>query len=61
MDDCMTTLKAREGYVWTNGNIYSECVYLSDLESPDDWEEITETEARERQESEVGINDEIMD
>ncbi len=55
----MITLKAREGYVWTNGELYSDCVYLSDLDSPDDWEEITEIEAMQR-ESEVIENDEIM-
>lgn len=56
----MITLKAREGYVWTNGELFSECVYLSDLETPDDWEEITEIEAMQRQESEGMNNDEIM-
>ena len=51
MDDNMTELKAKEGYLLTNGEIYSDLVYLSDLDSPDNWKEITVEEARERQES----------
>ena len=51
MDDNMTELKAEEGYLLTNGEIYSDLVYLSDLDSPDNWEEITVEEAQERQET----------
>lgn len=45
----MTELIAKEGHVYTNGVLYSSAVYLSDLEDPADWEEITLEEAEERQ------------
>ena len=41
----MTELKARDGYLWTNGEIYSDAVYLSELEDVNDWKEITVEEA----------------
>ena len=41
----MISLIAREGYVYTNGELYSEAVYLSDLDSPDEWREISAEEA----------------
>lgn len=45
----MIELQAKEGYLLTNGEAYSDHVYLSDLDSPESWTEITEEEARERQ------------
>lgn len=36
----MITLKAKEGYVYSNGEIYSDVVYLSDIDSVDNWKEI---------------------
>ena len=48
MDDNMIELKAKDGYVFTNGVVYSTDVCLSDLDSPDNWEEITVEEAERR-------------
>lgn len=45
----MIELQAKEGYLLTNGETYSDHVYLSDLDSPENWTEITEEEAQERQ------------
>lgn len=45
----MTELKAKKGHLLTNGVIYSEAVYLSDIDSPDDWKEITKEEAEAKQ------------
>lgn len=45
----MTELIAKEGYVYTNGELYSGAVYLSDLENPADWVEMTLEEAEEKQ------------
>ena len=45
----MTELIAKEGYVYTNGELYSGAVYLSDLEDPADWTEIPLEEAEEKQ------------
>lgn len=45
----MTELIAKEGHVYTNGVLCSSAVYLSGLEDPADWEEITLEEAEERQ------------
>ena len=47
----MTELKAKKGYVWTNGDLYSNSVYLSDLDSVENWKEITIEEALNRQEN----------
>ena len=47
----MKELKAREGHVWTNGEIFSDAVYLSKLDSEDNWTEITEEEAMKRQDT----------
>lgn len=43
----MTELHAKEGYVYTNGVLFSKDVYLSELDSEDNWKEITEEEAAE--------------
>lgn len=49
MDNIMIELKAKDGCIYTNGELYSTDVFLSELDSPNNWEEITEEEARERQ------------
>lgn len=46
----MIELKAKDGYVYTNGVLYSTDVCLSDLDSPENWEEITVEEAEKRKE-----------
>lgn len=51
MDNNMIELTPKEGYILTNGEIYSDHVYLSYLDSPDNWEEITVEEAQKRQET----------
>ena len=43
----MTELHAKEGYVYTNGVLFSKDVYLSELDSKDNWKEITEEKAAE--------------
>lgn len=45
----MIELKATKDHLLTNGVIYSEAVYLSDLDSPDDWTEVTKEEAEAEQ------------
>ena len=37
-------LKAREGYVYTNGTDYGKIIYLASGKSPNDYYEITEEE-----------------
>jgi hypothetical protein len=54
MDYLMTELHAKEGYVYTNGVLFSKDVYLSELDSEDNWKEITEEEARESKNIEEG-------
>lgn len=52
-NNTITTLTADEGYVLTNGDTYTEgggTVYLGCNDSVDNWYEITEDEAAERQE-----------
>lgn len=51
MDYLMTELHAKEGYVYTNGVLFSKDVYLSELDSKDNWKEITEEEAAEETEA----------
>lgn len=36
----MITLEARKGYVYSNGEVYCDVVYLSDLDNPDNWKEV---------------------
>lgn len=43
----MTELKAKPGYVYTNGTVCGDTVYLSDIDSPDNWTEIPEENAAE--------------
>jgi len=37
-------LEAEEGYVLTNGEVYSTSVYLGINDSPENWREIPESE-----------------
>ena len=48
------TLIPSDGYVLTNGETYSEKVYLGINDSPDNWWEIPESEVPEQIESEIG-------
>ncbi len=40
-------ITANDGYVLTNGEIYSKEIYLGVNDSPDNWHEITEEEYAE--------------
>ena len=40
-------LKAKEGMILTNGEVYGKEIYLSTTENPDNWYEITEAEYEE--------------
>lgn len=42
-------LTAAEGMTLTNGEVFSKQVYLGKNDSPDNWHEITDAEAEERQ------------
>lgn len=46
-------LKATEGMVYTNGEIYGSVVYLGNGDSPENWYQITETEAIHKMEQEA--------
>ena len=50
----MITLEAKEGYVYSNGEVYGQTVYLSDLDSPDNWKEMSIEEAEQLEHSEKG-------
>ena len=39
-----TILKARQGYVFTNGTDYGKIIYLANGVNPDDYHEITDEE-----------------
>ena len=41
------TLEPDEGYTLTNGDTYSKLVYLSALDSPENWHEIPDSEVPE--------------
>ena len=45
--DTRYTLKADEGKVLTNGEVYGVIVRLGDHDSPENWHEITEEEYKE--------------
>ena len=47
-------LIAADGMVLTNGNTFGKEVYLGSGDSPDNWSEITEEEAKELQEEVTG-------
>lgn len=47
-------LIAADGMVLTNGNTFGKEVYLGSGDSPDNWREITDEEAKELQEEAVG-------
>ena len=40
----MTELKAKEGYFLTDGEIFTDSVFLSDLDSPENWREVSQEE-----------------
>lgn len=44
----MIRLQAHEGHLLTDGEIYSETVYLAVTASPDDWKEIAQEEYEEK-------------
>jgi hypothetical protein len=51
-----TTLIAKQGFLFTNGEVYAKIVDLAENECPENWHEITETEyeeirAKEQQEA----------
>ena len=50
-------ITASEGKVLTNGEVYSEEVYLGKFDSPENWHEITEEEYNQTVEAQ---NDEII-
>ena len=47
-------LTAAEGMTLTNGDTYGKEVYLGHNDSPDNWREITDSEAEELKKSEDG-------
>ena len=47
-------LIAEDGMVLTNGNTFGKEVYLGSGDSPDNWREITDEEAKELQEEVTG-------
>lgn len=51
---------ATDGMMLTNGEIYGEVVYLGSGDSPDNWQEITREQARNRMEQEVCVNEEDL-
>jgi hypothetical protein len=57
MDNVLT---AREGYVYTNGETFSNVIRLGINDSADNWHEITEEEA-ERLQSEDVPTDELSE
>lgn len=42
-------LTARAGMVYTNGETWGREIYLSDIDSPDNWTEVAESEMEEEQ------------
>lgn len=47
-------LIAKEGYVYTNGETFSNIIRLGKNDSADNWHEVTDEEAQATQESERG-------
>ena len=45
----ITKLTASEGMTLTNGDVFSKEVYLGVNDKPENWHEITDAEAEERQ------------
>lgn len=41
----LQSLKADDGMVLTNGEIFSDLIYLGVLDSPENWREVTKEEA----------------
>ena len=58
----VTKLKAAEGMTLTNGETFSKEVYLGSKDSPDNWQEITDSEAEALQaEKEAELNGEVSE
>ncbi len=49
----MKELHAKEGYVYTNGDLYAKDVYLSDLDSPKNWKEVPEETVENQNDIEI--------
>ena len=54
MDNVLT---ARDGYVYTNGETFSNVIRLGINDSADNWHEITEEEAERLQNEEVPVEE----
>lgn len=52
-------LKASEGMMLTNGDVYGKEIFLGKGDSPDNWYEITEEEA-EKIQAERNVADELL-
>lgn len=44
MDGSMTILTAKEGYYYTNGEVYSTKVYLGKADNKANWKQVTKEE-----------------
>lgn len=49
----MKIIKANDGYVLTDGFVYTTEIYLPDTESGEEWQEITAEEAEKRQSADI--------
>lgn len=58
MDNVLT---AREGYLYTNGETFSNIIRLGINDSADNWHEITEEEAERLQNTETPTNNEATE
>ena len=53
-------IKANDGRVLTNGEVYGTVIYLGVNDSPDNWHEITEEEYRKILESEQATEEDYL-
>ena len=56
-----SVLTAREGYVYTNGETFSNVIRLGINDSADNWHEITEEEAERLQNTETPTEEEATE
>ncbi len=48
-------LTASEGYMLTNGEVYGKEIYIGTKDAAENWQEITEEEAKKLQEQEASV------
>lgn len=48
-------LTASEGYMLTNGEVYGKEIYIGIKDAAENWQEITEEEAKKLQEQEASV------